>query len=175
MDASLTARDTALRLVAAAGASDAQRSDAAPGDASMPEHAVRRLCEELVGWFGPFATHALITRALSHARADHQALHEVRAGLPSAPALDGLADSARVHGAAATAAGVVDVIAWIVELLRRLIGNDLATALVEQSVPRRRVDPSVPGERVPGPGADGGRQQDSPRDTGDTRGSTTDD
>ncbi len=170
----LTARDTVQRLVA--------REQADGGTADMvavAERAGGRLRRELVGWFGPFATQALVSRAVVEARAEHPALEGVRAGAAAAaaaaPFLEGVADSARVHGVGATAAGVVDVVAWVVELLGRLIGDELATALVEQSLRRSAVDPPHADERVAGHAADERAAADGTHGTGDTTGSTTDD
>jgi hypothetical protein len=166
----LTARDTVQRLVAR------EQADAGTADAmAIAERAARRLGHELVGWFGPFATQTLVSRALTHARAEHPALEGVRVGTAAAPFLERVADSARVHGADATAAGIVDVMAWVVQLLGRLIGDDLATAVLEQSVRRSAVGPPRPDERVPDDVTDGGAAGGGTRDTGDTTGSTTDD
>src|SRR5688500_14190683 len=167
----LTARDIVQRLVAGE-----QAAGSAADVVAVAERAARRLGEELVGWFGPFATQALLNRALTQARAEHPALEDVRVGAAAVPCLERVADSARLHGADAAAAGVVDVVAWVVELLGRLIGDELASALVERSIRGTgaldppNVDPSVAGgatdERAAGDGA---------RGTGDTTGSARDD
>lgn len=48
------------------------------------------------------------------------------------PRLIGVAASARSHGAAATADGVVTLLATLDELLGRLIGADMTLVLLEQ-------------------------------------------
>ena len=167
----LTARDTAHRLIA---------SESAPGsppdEGAAAERAVDRLSAELTGWFGPIGTHALLTRALAHARAEHPSLGAVTLGTPSALHIEGLADSARSHGAAG-AAGAVELLAWIIELLGRLIGDELAAALVESGA-RHTADRPVPLPPVPraaGGAADSGAGGGETGTMGDTTGSTADD
>ncbi|MGZ8377237.1 MAG: hypothetical protein ACXW0Z_08335 [Gemmatirosa sp.] len=178
----LTARDTAYRLIA--------RESAAPGspppdDGAAAERALHRLAGELTGWFGPFGTHALITRALAHARAEHPSLGGVTLGTPSALNVEGLAHSARGHGAAG-AAGAVELLAWIIELLGRLIGDELAAVLVasgasreaDQPAPVPPVPPVPPVSPVPravGGAAETGAGGGGTGMMGDTTGSTTDD
>jgi hypothetical protein len=59
----------------------------------------------------------------------------VRYSRQSAVSLEGLAESARIHGAAAAVASVAAILAALIELLSRLIGQDIAMRLVEQSLP----------------------------------------
>ncbi|MEJ7810614.1 MAG: hypothetical protein WKG32_09430 [Gemmatimonadaceae bacterium] len=162
----LTTRETTQRLIARE-----QASGRAPRDATASaERVVRRLSDELARWFGPYGARALLTRALDHARAEHPALAGVRVGQRPVPALDGLADSA--HGGAAAA---VEVLAALVALLERLIGDELATNLVEQSMRNGSTDAPTQGGGVEG-GAAGDRGASDGADTfGDTTGSTRDD
>jgi hypothetical protein len=135
-----TARNTAQRLIAR----EAATPGSPPESAAAAERALRRLTGELAEWFGPLGTYALLTRALAHARAEHPTLAGVTVGTPASPAFEGLAGGAPVPGAAA------DLLAWIVELLGRLIGDDLATGLIERGtgqgvdVGRPAPLPSVP-------------------------------
>ena len=69
------------------------------------------------------------------AQADHPALASVRYSRQSAICLERLAESARTHGADAAADGVAAILTALIELLARLIGQDIAMRLVEQSVP----------------------------------------
>lgn len=130
----MTARDTAHRLVARE-----QLVGGGSEDAAAPaERALRRLSGDLVGWFGPLGAHALLTRALAQVHGQHPALAAVRVeaprvGDPSTPVLEGFAESGRTHGEAAAADAAVEVLASIVDLLGRLIGDALANRLVEQS------------------------------------------
>jgi hypothetical protein len=104
---------------------------------SAPEEvavAAERICTELrtgLGrWIGAEGYRALLDRALGLARAKH-------------PALDGLsclggdepltAAAVRAHGAAEVAAGMEALVAALIELLGRIIGEDMAVRLVEQT------------------------------------------
>ena len=148
---SMTARDTAHRLVA--------REQAAGGGTAVTvavvEQALQRLCADLAGWFGPLGAHALLTRALAQARAEHPALAAVRVqaprvGDPSPPFLEGLAESGRSHGEPAAAGAAMEVLASVVDLLGRLIGDTLAARMVEQG--SRAGAPGRGSQASPGPG-----------------------
>ena len=168
----LTARDTARRLVARESVADGSP----PDEGAAAERALRRLAGELTGWFGPLGAHALIKRALAHARAEHPSLDGVTLGAPSALHIEGLAEGARVHGDAA-AAGTLALLAWIIELLGRLIGDELAAVLVDagarHDAGQSAVRPRAP--RADRGAADTGAGGDGTGTTGDTTGSTTDD
>lgn len=82
-------------------------------------------------WFGLYGTRALVTRALATARKQHPSLAGV--GVSDSDCLDGVRASAQAHGSAAVAEGIVSTIAGLVGLLGRLIGDDLAISLLEQS------------------------------------------
>lgn len=90
---------------------------------------------KLSRWFGVDGTNALFARALVRAQADHPVLANVRYSRQSAVCLDGLAESARIHGADAAADGVAAILTALIEVLGRLIGQDIAMRLVEQSAP----------------------------------------
>lgn len=167
----LTARETARRIVA--------RASVAPGspahDGAAAERALALLAVELTDWFGPFGAHALFARALAHARVEHPALGGVSVGTPAALHVVGLVDSSRVHGVAG-ATGAVELIAWIIDLLGRLVGDELATVLVRSGAHREPADELAPGAPEPVGGAEGtGAGGDTPGTTSDPTGDTTDD
>jgi len=85
-------------------------------------------------WFGIDGTNALFARALVRAQADHPALANVTYAHQSAVCLERLAESARIHGANAAADGVAATLTALIELLGRLIGQDIALRLVEHSL-----------------------------------------
>jgi hypothetical protein len=91
--------------------------------------------EGLSRWFGPYGALALVTRALTSARAKHAALAPVSV-TTDAPAraavLAGIGESARLHGSAAVIEGFVAWAAALSDLLGRLIGEDLASRLLRQ-------------------------------------------
>ena len=82
-------------------------------------------------WFGVYGTRALFTRALATAQKQHPSLASV--GVSDRDSFEGFSASVEAHGSAAVAAGIVSTIAGIVELLGRMIGEDLAMSLLQQS------------------------------------------
>jgi hypothetical protein len=94
-----------------------------------------RVPEGLARWFGPYGARALVTRALARARADHPALAAVHVTDGQPPCLTGLAESAGAHGARAAADGVLALLSSLSESLGRLIGDDLTSRLLAQSLP----------------------------------------
>jgi hypothetical protein len=106
-----------------------------------------RVTTGLSGWFGPYGSHALITRALATARATHPVLAEVT--ISEEPCLSGLSDTARAHGAPAAAEAIVAVVAALGDLLARLIGDDLAIGLLEQSIAHHSFQ--APGSSIAAP------------------------
>lgn len=114
------------------------------------ERVIQRLGEELVGWFGPYAAHSLFTRARAHVVLEHPVLAVMHVGLPHLPEFRGLKDIARVHGAEAADAGAEAILAALIELLSRLINDELAMVLVEQSMVNRSTDRSTPGRDARG-------------------------
>jgi hypothetical protein len=128
------ARSVAIRLLAR-GRAAAEAQQASPDSLGVAEVVGRQLASTLSRWFGPYGYHALLTRALADALVTHPALGSVRVQTPTDPALVGLAEAASTLGVEATMEGVTTVLATIVELLGRLIGEDLAMNLMEQAVP----------------------------------------
>ena len=109
-----------------------------------------RLLENLSRWVGIDGAAALFARALTHAQSEHPALHGVRYAPRASGCLEGIADSARTHGASVVAQSVAGILISLIELLGRLIGEDMALQLVEQSVPTDATDqaPSTGGENA---------------------------
>ncbi len=97
-----------------------------------------RLCAQLRAglgnWIGGDGLATLLQRALDRAAPAHPALAALtaRRGL-----IDGVAAAALAHGPAAVSAGILAVVNSLVELLSRLIGEELALRLVVQHPPRR--------------------------------------
>jgi len=128
---SRTAEELARRLLAG----DAPAEHAPDAVAAAAERVCGRVSANLSRWFGTDGTNALFARAVVRAQAEHPALANVRYSRQSAVSLEGLAESARIHGAAAAAASVAAILTALIELLSRLIGQDIAMRLVEQSLP----------------------------------------
>jgi hypothetical protein len=117
------------------GRAAAVAQEASHGPLAVAEMVGRQLATTLSRWFGPYGYHALLTRALADALRSHPALGAVRVKSPTDPAIVGLADASAAHGIDATMEGVTTLLATMVDLLGRLIGEDLAMNLMEQAVP----------------------------------------
>jgi hypothetical protein len=84
-------------------------------------------------WVGPDGCHALFTRALAEARREHPSLDEIRLRVGSQPYIGGVAETVAAYGDATTAKSLESMLVHLVELLGRLIGDDMATKLIERS------------------------------------------
>jgi hypothetical protein len=124
------ARKIARRLV------DRRRSERAGADsaARAAVSACEHLYRELSRWVGSDGCHALFTRALAQAQAEYPALEQIQLRPRSDPYIDGVAATIMAHGDAATAEAFESVLVHIVELLDRLIGDDMAMKLIERSL-----------------------------------------
>jgi hypothetical protein len=126
----------------------------AAGDGSGSEEvaaAADRLCSQLRAglgrWIGADGYRALLERSLGLARAEHPALGGV-----SCLGGDGAMTMAavRAHGAGEVAAGLMALVAALIDLLGRIVGEEMAVRLVEQAgmpSPRGVVSTETQGER----------------------------
>lgn len=100
--------------------------------------AVAAVCNDLYRglsrWVGPDGSHALFTRALAQARNDSATLGQVQLRPGADPYIDGVAESILSHGDAMVADALESMLGQLIELLERLIGGDMATKLIEQSI-----------------------------------------
>jgi len=124
------ARDLARRLI------NARRSQHATGDtpARVAAAAGDRLYRELSRWVGPDGCHALFTRALTQAQTEYPALAQIQLRARSEPYIDGVAETIMARGDPATAEAFESMLVHLVELLGRLIGDDMAMKLIERSL-----------------------------------------
>jgi hypothetical protein len=143
LETSAAARDIADRVLARGGAA-ASTDDSA--DAA--EQTFAWVHARLSRWFGAYGAKALITRALVRAQEMHPALSSVTVSTTEAAPLTGFAASIRNHGEASVTAGIADVLAALVDLIGRLIGEDLAMSLFEQNRPAAATDGSEPPPRA---------------------------
>jgi hypothetical protein len=98
--------------------------------AAAAEQGCARLRAVLTRWIGSDGYRALVDRALEQARAGHPAI----AGLQcQAGDVQGVAAAVGVHGAAEVKQGVLALVARLIDLLSRLIGEEMAVRLVEQA------------------------------------------
>jgi hypothetical protein len=125
------------RSVAATKVAKLLWSRAASGDIDSAEEVAavtERTCIQLRAglgrWIGAMGYRALLDRALALARVEHPAL----AGLSCHGGdEEAIAAAVRTHGASDVAAGMVALVAGLVELLGRIIGEEMADRLVEQT------------------------------------------
>jgi len=136
-----SARDLAARLIGRARKSG---RTSATGGVGAVETAFHLVLAELSRWMGAVGCHALLAQALRKVRADHPALAGV--GIVSGPVarLDRLSESVEAHGAKEIAAGLEAALVALLELLGRLIGDDLSTKLVEMSMTNDVPDAAKP-------------------------------
>jgi hypothetical protein len=135
LPASAAARELAIRLLTREGSGPPQSTAA-----EAPDRVCASVSHELSRWIGREGCRALFARALATAQAAglHPALDLVRVSTGSVSCLDGLAEAAARSGSDATTAGVTAVLSELIELLGRLIGEDMALSLLAHSasVPR---------------------------------------
>ena len=151
------ARALAHRLLGQAGAlagSESGGSEApnAADPVAALEWVCRHLGDELSRWFGPYGFHALLTRALAKARVDQPPLAAVRVRSSPDAYLDGLGDAVQGYGVHPATEAFAALLAAFIDLLGRLIGEDLAVNLVSQATMLSAPDvddPSRPGVDVP--------------------------
>ena len=106
------------------------------GDSTVPEEVAAgadRMCTQLrlgLGrWIGADGYRTLLDRALGAVRAEHPALSGLSClGGDDAWTTGALAE----HGAGKVAAGLVALVAALIEFLGRIIGEEMAVRLVEQ-------------------------------------------
>ena len=132
----------ARRLLASTGPPQGNVVRAPEGDGETDlviahSHAARvttELAQSLARWFGPYGYHALLTRALAEAGPKHPSLAGVSVRDPLTPVLDGLDEALAAHDPDAVLEGVIAVVAGVITLLARVIGEDMALRLVERSM-----------------------------------------
>ena len=98
--------------------------------AAAAEQGCARLQAVLTRWIGFEGYRALVDRALAEARAEHRALEGLQCHGAN---VEGVAAAVGVHSAAEVRDGILALVARLIDLLSRLIGEDMATRLVEQA------------------------------------------
>ena len=93
--------------------------------------ACERVCRDLARSLGATGFNALLTRALAQAEVDHPLLTGIRVGRSGEPVLGGLEAMIEEHGAPAVDAGLECMLATMLGLLGRLIGDDMVPRLLE--------------------------------------------
>jgi hypothetical protein len=124
-----SAHQIARRLI------DSRRSE--PGEAHSEARAAAAcdaLYRGLSRWVGSDGSHALFSRALAEARTKHPSLMQIELRVRSEPYVDGVTETIMAHGEAATRAGLESMLVRLIALLGRLIGDEMAMRLIEQSL-----------------------------------------
>ena len=140
-----TARDLARQILAR----DLAERDAttAAAAAAAAEHVFHRLADNLVRYVGAEGSQALFTRARTLAQTENRALRVVPPPARSALFLDALAADAEPHDSAIVIDGAVLILSKLIELLTRLVGDELAVRLLSETAPDRHTN----GVRPPSP------------------------
>lgn len=137
------AREIARRLISA-------RRPERPGDdtpARIAAAAGDHLYGELSRWLGRDGCHALFTRALAEAAMGSPALKQIQLRARTQPYIDRVPETIMAHGDAATAEGLEWMLVRLVELLGRLIGDEMSMKLIEKSVGPAQRGGSTSGKR----------------------------
>jgi hypothetical protein len=121
------AREIVRRLI------DSQGSERTEGATSARAAAGDHLYRELSRWVGPDGCHALFTRALAESRNEFAPLGQIQLRAGSEPYIGGVVETVAAYGDTATAKALESMLIHLVELLGRLIGDDMATKLIERS------------------------------------------
>ena len=126
IDRSATATDAAKRIWGRT-----TEGAAAPGDvAAAAGHTLAQLEAGLSRWIGAEGYRALMRRALDEERPAHSALAELHCDGADGPAIEA---AVRALGVPRVRDGLVALLGSLIELLGRVIGEEMATQLVEQA------------------------------------------
>ena len=130
---SLVSSEVARRILArdTLAAGDGTGS-APPGTANLAlQRSCIRVTDALRDSMGDAGCAALLARALARAERAHPALKELHGGGEEGIRLDFIAASADAHGTDTVRAAIEALIAALVDILTRLIGDDMAIRLLD--------------------------------------------
>jgi hypothetical protein len=139
----VSARQLAKRLVdreTSTGNAETTRASAA---ALAGEGVYRALSR----WIGSDGCHALFARARAQEQPAHRALESLQLSPRHDPYIIGVDESIGEYGDDGTADAIEAMIVGMIELLGRLIGDDMATSLIERSLSEFAHDKSGPARR----------------------------
>ena len=143
-----SARAVALQMLGRefAGVETATAADAA----SAGERVFAAVSVSLMQWIGPDGSQALVTRALGLAQAHRPALKAIPPPDQSALVLQQLAATVDPQDTNAVMDAAAMILTTLIELLGRLIGNDLAIRLIGHDSPDRGAAHPRPGAGMEG-------------------------
>ena len=101
--------------------------------AATAERTCIQLQAGLARWVGTEGSRALIDRALLLTRAEHPALGSLSCHGGDQPLTTA---AVRAHSAAEVTAGIVALVVTLIDLLSRIVGEEMAVELVNQAVTR---------------------------------------
>jgi hypothetical protein len=110
-----------------------RETSTALGADTAADRVCQRVSDDLSRWIGTDGCRALFARALATAVAGggHPVLEAVRISGGSAYCLDGLTEGAVRYGATAATEGAAAVLSALIELLGRLIGDDMVRSFLD--------------------------------------------
>lgn len=129
---------TARRLLAYDA--PAKGKDSPDDIAAALQHTCLRVCGNLSDSLGNDGCNALFARALARVEAQHPMLKDLRRVDHDSIHLEGVAGAAVLHGIAPVSAAIEALLAALVDILGRLIGEDMATQLIDNEAPRGKGD-----------------------------------
>lgn len=128
--------ETARRLLAREAVKGGNGKPAVVGAAL--QRTVARMSETLRDSMGEDGRNALLVRALARTEADHPALKKIVALNEDGIQLQGVAASVEAHGVAAVIEAIEALLAAVVDVLGRLIGEDMAIQIMDHDAPQSR-------------------------------------
>jgi len=123
-------RQLAHRLIDAGRAKAISSSDRALFAAA----AFDQLYQDLARWVGFDGCHALFTRALAQSREEHPSLSTIQLFPRSTPYVLGVTETVAQNGSAKAADALEATLVSLIDLLGRLIGEEMTTNLIERGL-----------------------------------------
>jgi hypothetical protein len=137
------ARQIARSLIGGRSSQRAGGDTTARAAAAACDHLYR----ELSRWVGPDGCHALFMRALAATQPEYPAVRQIQLHARSDPYVDGVAEAIMAHGDPATAEAIEWMLVRLVELLGRLIGEDIAMKVIERGLAASERGEAVSGDK----------------------------
>jgi hypothetical protein len=97
------------------------------------ERAYARVAERLRDSMGEEGHNALLARALAHTEASHPVLKSIHRRSANGIQLDGVAASVEINGVPAVTGSIEALLAAVLDILGRLIGEDMAVRIIDQN------------------------------------------
>ena len=102
--------------------------------AAALQRTLARVRANLCDSVGDDGCSALLARALARTESDHPALTDIRKLNNGIVHLDGVVESVEAHGVAPVTAAIEALFATLVDVLGRLIGEDMAMKLLDHDL-----------------------------------------